>query len=246
MQLQLISDIHLEFNQQKSTYFITPVCKYLVIAGDLGHPIHSHYKEFLDDVSQQFEKIFLILGNHEYYGRESMNNILIKVQELVKNYNNIILLNNDEYILDDYVILGTTLWSDVSTNPLVKYAINDYKYIYINDPHLTFITPKHVTNLFKENVDWLTNKIQKYKDKKIIVLSHHLPSFQLIAEQYKNNDYNQAYASDLEYLMNDVTCWLFGHTHTYIEKKINGCLCVANPVGYPDENVHYKDKVIVV
>ena len=86
--------------------------------------------------------------------------------------------------------------------------------------------------------------MQLYQGKTIIVLSHHLPSFQLISPQYKDNQSNVAYASNLEYLMDKVEHWACGHSHSKNEIKIDQCLCVLNPVGYPSEKIVYNDKII--
>ena len=176
-----------------------------------------------------------------------MSEIDDQISTIIKNYSNVYYLNNDEHIIDDVVILGSTLWSDVTGEEVyIKQMMNDYSKIYINNPHKTFITPKDTLQLYKKNVLWLEHKITQHKDKKIVILTHHLPTYQLVPLKYKNNRVNCAFASNLEYMMENVNVWLCGHTHTFGEVKINKCLCVVNPVGYPNENISYADKIILI
>ena len=157
--MQLISDIHLEF---RSNFEIIPKAKYLALAfGDIGKPHDQNYKKLISTVSKQFEKVFIISGNHEYYSndRYTMDEIDQQITKIVNQYPNVYFLNNNEHVMDNVVILGTTLWSDVSSEAVyIKQTMNDYRCIYVKDPHLTFITPNHVVNLFNKNVKWLEDK----------------------------------------------------------------------------------------
>ena len=65
--IQVISDIHLEKNYYNLTELIQPNANYLMITGDIWLPYLSHYTQFLKECSQNFEKVFIISGNLEYY-----------------------------------------------------------------------------------------------------------------------------------------------------------------------------------
>ena len=243
--LQFISDIHLEFYKTKINIkkFLTPCAPNLAILGDLGYPHSEHFADFLQQASINYQKVFFVAGNHEYYAnsnkdRPTMKEIDIKIKEVCNNYNNIFYLNNDEHMLNDNtIILGTTLWSHIPDNKKrkIKNSMNDYLQIYTNyNIHLTVEDSNH---LHEKAVRWLKNKIDQYHDKNVIVLSHHLPSFQLIDKSYEGSEINYAFATDLEYLMKcNVKYWLAGHTHFPAHIKINQCQCLVNPLGYPGEN----------
>jgi len=74
--IQYISDIHLELlhiEEIKSRINkIIPVCPTLILAGDIGNPFHQGYKLFIQEMNNKFEKVFLVSGNHEYYGGKSI------------------------------------------------------------------------------------------------------------------------------------------------------------------------------
>ncbi len=67
MRIQYISDIHLEFFKVLPKQIVRPVADILCLAGDIGYPFSSLYRDFLKQVSRDFKKVFLIAGNHEYY-----------------------------------------------------------------------------------------------------------------------------------------------------------------------------------
>ncbi|QKF94538.1 metallophosphoesterase [Fadolivirus algeromassiliense] len=258
--IQFTSDNHLEFYDDNIDYktWLTPCAPYLAVLGDLGYPSMTNFRKFFEQVSQVYEKVFYVSGNHEYYicknrQLQTLEQVDKEIQEICDSFLNVYYLNNKEHHLtDNIVILGTTLWSFIPANKkeLMRYQINDYVYIYTTiDNIVAKITPSNTTNAHVKNVIWLSRKIEEYKDKQIIILSHHLPSFQLIHKDYQGNDMNCAFASDLDYLMNrhkHIKYWLCGHTHRNVYSKINECQCMTNPSGYKSDNNKEYDKQKVI
>lgn len=256
--MQFISDIHLEFHKKGITnisQILTPSAPYLAILGDLGYPKHDKYQNFFQLVSKYFEKIFYVTGNHEYYssGKQirTFDEINKEIEKTCNQYPNVYFLNNSCHELnDEYILLGTTLWSDTKNDPYIEYSINDYNHIYIqnkNKNNIMNITTEYTTQLFKDNVNWLLKSIPLCREKKIVILTHHLPSYKLIAPKYIGSSINSAFASDLDYIMeqnDNIKYWLCGHTHSTIKVKINECACLTNPCGYPGENKYQKDATI--
>lgn len=250
--IQFISDLHLEFYKQEIilTDFVTPCAPNLAILGDLGYPSNDNFTSFLRQASDNYQKIFFISGNHEFYN-SIMNETNNEIIRICKTFSNVYYLDNDEHVLDDNtVILGTTLWTDIpiSKRSKVKNSLNDYLKIFVQEQHYrTNITPEFTTTLHHTAVKWLENKINKYYNKEIIILTHHLPSFKLIHSKYEGKDINYAFASDLDYLMENngnIKYWLCGHTHDCMKIKINNCICITNPLGYPGENEHLEQQKI--
>lgn len=248
--IQLASDLHLEnYPNPKLRDFITPNSPNLALVGDIGIPYMPSYAQFIEECSKEFENTYLITGNHEYYQHKNKSDDILtmdetnnKIKEITQKYKNIHYLDNKSANLYDYTILGTTLWSflPIENRLLSSYlmnSMNDYRTIFKSLPTgiKTEITDKDTTVLHLDNYMWLMRSIQP--DKKYIILSHHLPSFKLIAPQYKNSPLNPCFASNLDHLMtSNVKYWFSGHTHTAMKKTINGCQCVVNPFGYSGEN----------
>ncbi len=259
MKIQYISDCHLEFygDDIDVENFVTPCAPYLAIIGDLGYPGEKNFYNFLLQCSKLYEKVFYVSGNHEYYTCKNMDlptmdELETTIDNICKSIPNVYRLNNSEYSLsDDVVIFGMTLWSYISESKksIVKNSISDYKYIFCRESHYkTNITTTMTTKLHNESLVWLDEKLQANQNKQVIILTHHLPSFKMIDAKYKNSPANDAFASDLDYIMEEndnIKYWLCGHTHSSVTVKINNCECLTNPCGYNGENVEYsKEKYI--
>jgi hypothetical protein len=119
---QVHSDIHLEKYPHRR---IRPKCSRLILAGDIGVPVFSSYREFFRDTSRQFDSIVYVLGNHEYeriwMGIDRTNELLLEekfkernilIREILSEFKNIILLDKDWIEIDGRKIFGATLWTN--------------------------------------------------------------------------------------------------------------------------------------
>lgn len=275
--VQYVSDLHLERYEPSDMdvvfdRLIKPVGDILVICGDLAviKITQEVLEKFFKYFSPKFKEIIYIQGNHEPYSL-SFEETYEYLKKFFKDLNlpNIHFIENDEYILDDTVFLGTTLWSDIRAagdfhNFLqIQLSISDYSQIWKLDKYAAKYGIKKYENircndtqqLFDQNVKWLEEKLEKYKDKNVIVLSHHLPSFKLIAKKYEGNIINHAFASNLDYLLEkypNIKYWISGHTHFSFDIIINKTRCLVNPAGYfkdregyKIENKEYKNDAVV-
>jgi predicted phosphohydrolase len=256
MKIQLLSDLHLEFYDNKKHYneFIKIFddtiknkenIDILILAGDICYPKLSIFDEFIDYVSKIYSYILYLSGNHEYYtdSIENVNNIL---EEKLNRYPNIHFMNNKVIEINNIRFIGSTLWSNIQNN---SYEINDIKFIKKNNKN---IKAEDITKLFFENYNFIKNNINDINDK-CIIITHHLPSYKCINPIYKNSLYNSWFASDCEDLMNsNIKYWFCGHTHSNVNIKINGTHIIANPLGYPTfqfnkiifENNKYESMII--
>lgn len=228
LRLQYVSDIHLEYRNKIP--IIKPKTNYLALLGDIGYPNQPIYHEFLKYCSQNWDQVILLSGNHEYWAKHTNiqdNNVLVKndyvnknthfenidlmISNLVSKYDNIHFLNNASYLLDNHLILGTTLWSK-------------------NPDHPRILT-EH-----RKSVNWLEDSIDKNSHQQIIVLTHHLPSYRLIIPKYQNHPNKHRYATNLDYLIKPpISAWLCGHSHCQFETKINNIYCGINAYNHFNE-----------
>lgn len=260
--LQYVSDIHLEAHDKRDTgaispeMFIKPSAPYLALCGDIGIPDLKSYNAFLEWCSNNWEQVFLIAGNHEYYNfrckeKSDMAAKKRKILEIVAKYSNIVFLDCSSYYVQHHNlrILGCTLWSDTSIGDRIKILtyMNDGRSIRYQgeDPLL----PEMMTALHLDHYEWLYDEIEeaKKRNEKVLVLTHYMPSFQLVAKKYEDNPLNMCFASDCEELMAPpVKAWICGHSHTAVKKEIQGVLCLMNPFGYPGERVESKSREAVL
>jgi predicted phosphodiesterase len=237
MRIQYISDIHLEFFKHLPKQFLRSDADILCIAGDVGYPFSSLYSDFLKQVSQDFKKVFLIAGNHEYYSAGAnkgydISEIDEQINSIINenHLHNVTYLDNSHEDYNGYRFVGSTLWSRLNSPQK-----------YINDFHLIPEMTEELYNILHQiSREFLQSDIVVKSPLPVIVMTHHLPSRSLIDEKYKTNkynDYNQFFASECEDLFAPtIKGWIYGHTHSENKQHINGIEFVCNPLGYPGEN----------
>jgi len=256
MDFVILSDIHLEFGKTsfnkifgKKNYSN----KILLLAGDIGYPDMENYWDFFDECNKRFKQTFFVSGNHEFYnydtGKLTISDKEKIITEKIKEYDNIHYLNCNSIEYGNTVFLGCTLWTNIPEKyyETITELSNDYSQIYINENNL--ISPKDIVKLHKSQVEWLNNELEKYKNKKIIVLTHHLPTIFLINRKYHmHKELNHCYYTPLEHLINNfnISMWICGHTHHKSSYTLNNCKLIVNPYGYSNENNYEKqnDKIL--
>jgi predicted phosphodiesterase len=256
--IQYVSDLHLEF-YQKATFplLVKPAARYLALAGDIGQPGHPVFHSFLEYAHRNWDQVFYIAGNHEYYQKEhkkwqySTPRSFFETHEALKHavapYNNIHYLHHDNpsyHFADQNVtILGTTLWSHVPEDAMLDAAscVNDYNYIpWKEDYDIRRLRPEDTNMIHAKEKENLGNQIDYWRTMKsnIVVLTHHMPSYSFISSKYAGNPMNSCFASHSDDLIAPpVRTWIYGHTHTRNSGVLNGVFVTANPRGYPNEHV---------
>ena len=242
------SDLHIEFALPKAE-FITG--ENLILAGDIItlvalNPIMNDARNrknrdrintFFNHVQQNFKRVFYLTGNHESYNF----NIDMEKEYIDKYLPGVIHLNDSSYEIDDQtVIMGGTLWTDMNrNNPLTHNAVgrgmNDFRLIYSGNTGDIFTT-QNAYDKHQKTLAFLTEELEKYKNKKCIVATHHAPSRQgLNAEHSGHGTIDAGYYSDLDEFILDrpqIKTWVHGHTHIQKEYKIGETNVLSNARGY--------------
>lgn len=132
---QYMSDLHLEIGQQYPTFNFESKAPNLILAGDIGRLIdYDGYLAFLQKQTARYERVFLVLGNHEFYGL-SFESGVARARDLEKEPsldNKLSLLHQTTFILKEgLIILGCPLWSLITEDsaPRVAAVVNDFKKI---------------------------------------------------------------------------------------------------------------------
>ena len=237
MLIRYFSDLHLEqmtiedviiFLREIPTGDFDEIC---VCAGDIGNPQEKQYDIFMTFISKKFRKTFIIAGNHEYYHRpiSATNTIL---ENYFTKFDNVTFLNNKYEYYEDHCFIGCTLWSKITN---IQYPTQD---VYA----IADFTQDMYNDMNEQCVEFLCKTIEKQKCK-CVVITHHLPLYELIDAKYKTmkmQAYNQwLYCdmnNDIERLRTKIACWIYGHTHSSSVKKVFGIPFLCNPAGYPEEN----------
>ena len=246
MKVTVLSDLHLEFDGPVPDLGTGDV---LCLAGDVltarnlnkdaSSPKRQKYMEFLDRCSKNYDHVFYVAGNHEHYGH-SVEKTTRDVRAVVPS--NVHFMSENEYVLGDWVFLGTTLWTNLNnSNPLVEWTckqnVTDFKAVTYNKGRFT---PFHWRAEFNRNFYWLRDRVEHYTDKKVFVMTHHAPSFQSVPEIYRHGNsntqmLNYAYFTDLEEFMlsnPNVKYWAHGHMHNSSNYMVGETNVLCNPYGY--------------
>lgn len=269
LNLQLISDIHLEFYKAYPLIKKVNGCDTLALLGDIGYPHQPNYEKFLTYVSKKFHNVILLAGNHEYYNpHTTYDNVNTQIINVVNRINSkieklghhIYFLNNNSIILNGVRIIGTTLWSNVPSerHTYIQNNMNDYQLIKkkINIFKGGMSTKGKVcinvldTNMFHNNaIKFITNELIKDKKTKTIILTHHAP---LTKGTIDPNRYSltdeicSAYCTDLRHFMKKpVVAWCYGHTHYPVQLKYRNVDIISNPHGYRDNKVGYNEDFVL-
>ena len=236
LDLQIVSDLHTEFPDNKKWLEenpIIPSADVLILSGDIGYFGDLTLEYFLSDLRKKFKQIYYIPGNHEYYSR------WIYIRDFHphfyrKHYSNITILNNHSVEINGVKFIFSTLWSKVSENEkeIITRAMNDYNSINLK-PEIDNINVDYTNSLFNQSFDFIKKEVDY--DGKVVVVTHHLPSFQLISDKFKDSPINSGFASDLDDFIESnpqIVTWICGHSHDVSDIKIGNTRVVKNPLGY--------------
>lgn len=235
MTVQYCSDLHLEFKQNRRYLInnpITPNGSILLLAGDIMPFTElTRYAWFIDQLGSQYEAVYWVPGNHEYYGSD----VLEKggsFKEALRS--NVFLVNNVSVRLDKVKLIFSTLWSSIS--PLMAWDIQrgmaDYRTIRYG--HYKF-RPFHCTRLHHKSVAFMEQELAGDPERRKVVVTHHVPTLLHYPPEYKWSTLNEAFATELFDLIEQsgIDYWIYGHHHRNIpDFEIGKTRLLTNQLGY--------------
>ena len=249
---QIISDIHLEYYDELPdiTTIFQISAPNLILAGDICYYKHKNFIPFFDLVNKLYTNVFFVPGNHDYYSYNNIpesdfDEIDFIIEENLKPFKNVHFIQNSIFELNNTIILGNTLWCKTDRNikdPNIKLLTNPY-YIKFGKKYMPSLHSIKKTNYIQYN--WLKNTLKNINhNKKIIVITHYLPSKKCIHKKWRNSQYNDLYFTNCEDIMKFADVWVSGHTHNKFTGHINNCSVFVNPRGDPDEITNYNKKLV--
>ncbi len=239
MKIQICSDLHLEFANNRDWLKNNPLLPkgdILIIAGDTYHLEKDFSKlDFIAQVSEEFKGVYLIPGNHEYYGGFDISTALEPTHREIKE--NVFLLNNHRLELDNIQLIFSTMWSKIQRNFLaVQRGMMDFRKIKFGNEKFNI---NHFNEIHEKAFEFLSGAV-KQGGKKIVV-THHLPSSQCNVPEFKGSLLNDAFCVEQsDFILNhDIDFWIYGHSHRNLpDFKIGGTTMVTNQFGYVAWNEH--------
>ena len=236
MKIQYASDLHLEFAQNwqfLKDHPLKVVGDVLVLAGDityLGDEAYSSHP-FWDWASDNYQQVLVVPGNHEFYKYYDIatikDGLLLRIRPNVNvYYNGVIRIGGAEIIL-------SPLWARIPI--LDAYAtergVNDFRRILYNKELLTFAA---FNEEHQRCIQFIKDVTRNTPECKRIIITHHVPSFQLSSPDFKGSRINGAFVSDEDNLIDNsnASYWIYGHSHRNINARIGNTECLSNQLGY--------------
>jgi Calcineurin-like phosphoesterase len=193
-------------------------------------------RSFYEKVSQNFNFVISTMGNHEFYHGLINYAYPCYQSQIAENH---LKLNNRSYVIDNVKFIVTTLWSHVPevSRAEVRQGLNDYNLIQYADIYKDkyLITVEHTNRYHKHSLRFIKDELKKPFSGSIVIMTHHVPSYDCITDKYKDSKLNSAFVTDLNYLIEgnpQIKYWVCGHSHDFNETKIGNTMVIRNPLGY--------------
>jgi UDP-2,3-diacylglucosamine pyrophosphatase LpxH len=246
--VQIVSDLHIESIDNDDVNpldFITPEAPILILAGDIGSFYRQkQLKNFLEKISNYFHIVLYIIGNHEYYYTPEYQhinffNLKQRLFSIAKTIKNLHVLDRDSVLIGDVCIAGCTLWTNLDIK-LPKFIVK------IPD----FSTEKYINNYFTD-LEFIT-KISNYcktKNYKLIVVTHHPPTYKVLENSNKNKKYISLYSNNLDKLLDKtlINTWICGHIHKNFDITSSmGTRIVSNQKGKCKDKINDFSKKFII
>jgi len=259
MKILIVSDLHYDYNSQRLGIdfeygFENKLNEVdlVLIAGDTtGDYIQTSL--FLDRLKKKISGntvIACVGGNHLGYNKikhgydNTKENSNLTLRQIY-NEKPIYFLENNVLELDKYVIIGCCLYTDFTlynrqdlSKQVAEYHINDFNYVQVMDYDLgiiRYVCPEDYIKWHKRSVDFIEQACQKYKNKKIILLTHFLVTPQSISKKYVNHTLNPFYCTNLEWLLEkyeNIELIVSGHSHEASDITLGKTRVILEPYGY--------------
>ena len=250
MKLWVFSDLHLEYAGLSAPLAI-PEADVCVVAGDLMRAPANGVHWLAQHVMTAMPCIY-VAGNHEFY-KGGIKECLEDGRAAVERFPNVHFLENDFVIIGGVRFIGATLWTDFRIDGaqhlsmrFARERMNDYRRIALQRSPWQRFVPVAAYRMHQESRRFIEETLKADRDILTVVVSHHLPSRKSIPARF-DRDFNGAYASNLEGVIEAgrPALWVHGHTHDSCDYRLGYTRVVCNPRGYDDENTAFDRQLVV-
>lgn len=218
-EFQVLSDIYIDHPENPNGFNFPQCAPYLILAGNVGRlKDYNKYREYIQAQTDRFDRVFLVLGNHEYYGSEikDVRDAADQLQCEKALGGKLVVLDRRRYDIPwiNVTILGCTLWDQIpDLDGSLKTAMSQ------TDDHkeINGWSMERHNEWFLKDVAWLDTQIEEIREqnrmaqekRQVLVITHHPPNFTLERSPF--------------FLLEDriprpwsrIHTWVYGHSHSY-------------------------------
>jgi predicted phosphodiesterase len=239
MKVQIHSDLHLEFGFIPK---IRPIAPVLILAGDIVTKTAKGIDEWWEYVSNNWDIVIYVLGNHEFYhSKKTMSELRVWFGEIIGKYKNVCMLDRDVLNIvsregEEWEVLGVSMFPKV----LFTDGMNCFKKIHMKNEKgwRVKISKEEWNSMSDGDREWFQ---KTYNPSKNTILITHYPVTQsdVMSEEYSQDpkEFKDQYTQELclkKEDMGELVC-VSGHTHFSHDFTKDGVRYISNARGYPDE-----------
>ena len=254
MRIQILSDLHLEF-QPDLQLEIAPDLDALIVAGDICTSTQRGFAYVRAQAGPDLP-VIAVAGNHEFYGR-----VWQEARAAAPDHarqNGITWLDDASAEICGVRFVGATLWTDYEVYGTDKRAaamemagrlMSDHRLISAGDDGglQTSFSPAHARKAHHVSREHLGAALARPFAGTTVVVTHHGPHARSIAPKFRDTLLTAAFISDLSDVMerHAPALWVHGHTHVNFDYRIGDTRVICNPYGYPGENRRFDPRLVV-
>ena len=213
----------------------------LVLAGDLSNKPKVRWTPALRRLREMMPhgRLAIFPGNHDFYQfrLDGEDRLVEFARAGGADY-----VNAREIHIGATRLLCATLWTDyelggdrAGNEERIQRAMNDYRCIRVARGGYRPARPADMLGQHRAQRSWLETRLAEPHDGETIVVTHHAPHPDVLAQYSDGLD--AAYASDLGDLIqaHAPDQWLFGHCHDARDIRLGATRVESVSLGYPDD-----------
>ena len=250
LKIQFVSDLHLEFLQNRQYLQDHPLQvtgDILLIAGDSAYldlpdsdsDTYGSYS-FWDWASRHYQQVIVCLGNHDFYAHYDLSTMPDSYCRQIRH--NVHAYYNSVVSIGDIDIIISTLWSKIEPCDafLTERNVSDF-YRIMSDGHR--LTAEDFNREHARCLQFIQQAVVESKAKTKIVLTHHVPTHLCTAQEFCGSTISGAFTVELgEYIVDSgIDYWIYGHSHRNIDAQIGGTRILSNQLGYISHGEHHHN-----